>query len=298
MARRIDARQRMRDDPDRPQTGIHRCPVSLDIDSVGQPADDHRVGNQRGQLPDQALAKHRPVRSHAPRADHRQPAGRVQIGSAAHVDHMRIIGALLEPAGIFRRARIDRPDPVPLDESELPFRRPVILAATDTPRQLGFQSGSEHDLLLRRGEQPLGRAEALDQMNGRTASYLRVHRKGYVVDSHFRKRFSRSGAAPGRRPLRKDRKLSARTYSRAGEIKSPDNTVPATAIRPERGRGPGTNTHSISLARLFNASVEQLLRMFFGHEACSHSDRPRTFEYGIGPSPARTRPLGKGRKCP
>lgn len=53
MARRIDARQRMRDDPDRPQTGIHRCPVSLDIDSVGQPADDHRVGNQRGQLPDQ-----------------------------------------------------------------------------------------------------------------------------------------------------------------------------------------------------------------------------------------------------
>ena len=197
MARRIDARQRMRDDPDRPQTGIHRCPVSLDIDSVGQPADDHRVGNQRGQLPDQALAKHRPVRSHAPRADHRQPAGRVQIGSAAHVDHMRIIGALLEPAGIFRRARIDRPDPVPLDESELPFRRPVILAAADTPRQLGFQSGSEHDLLLRRGEQPLGRAEALDQMNGRTASYLRVHRKGYVVDSHFRKRFSRSGAAPG-----------------------------------------------------------------------------------------------------
>lgn len=109
---------------------------------------------------------------------------------------MRIIGALLEPAGIFRRARIDRPDPVPLDESELPFRRPVILAATDTPRQLGFQSGSEHDLLLRRGEQPLGRAEALDQMNGRTASYLRVHRKGYVVDSHFRKRFSRSGRRP------------------------------------------------------------------------------------------------------
>ena len=110
---------------------------------------------------------------------------------------MRIIGALLEPAGIVRRARIDRPDPVPLDESELPFRRPVILAAADTPRQLGFQSGSEHDLLLRRGEQSLGRAEALDQMNGRTASYLRVHRKGYVVDSHFRKRFSRSGAAPG-----------------------------------------------------------------------------------------------------
>ena len=212
---------------------------------------------------------------------------------------MRIIGALLEPAGIVRRARIDRPDPVPLDESELPFRRPVILAAADTPRQLGFQSGSEHDLLLRRGEQPLGRAEALNQMNGRTASYLRVHRKGYVVDSHFRKRFSRSGATR-RRPLRKDRKLSARTYSRAGEIKPPDNTVPAEGDSSRTRRGSGTNTRTFSLSpvRLSRASVEQLIRIPFGHEARFRSDRPRTLRYDIGPGPIRTHPFRERTKMP
>ena len=117
MFSRIDAIQRMRDDPDRSESGLHGSPVRRNVDPESQSAHHHDIGTQAGHFADNPFAYAGPVRRAIARADNREPTSPVQIDIPADIEHMRIVRTLPKPLRVVGRQRIDSPDPLRRIES-------------------------------------------------------------------------------------------------------------------------------------------------------------------------------------
>ena len=158
--------------------------VGGDVDAESQPADDRQPGHPLGQPLDETVAHVLPVGGEVAGADDRKAVAGECLQVALHIYNMGIIRNLAQQDGVLGVGRCDGRDAVAAAVSELLFGSGEAASADDLPGQLGPQFGFACQLLLRRGEDLRGCAEAFEQVHDPLYSETRGHLQRDVFDGH------------------------------------------------------------------------------------------------------------------